>query len=432
MALIDKVPQKFLHLKSKGIITNFFITLSEERRIELFQTSRSLAKENEPIKYTEKATGNYLVTWNDNTYSKGKFTVSDIEEMSFFVENSRKSAKQYSQIYFPNKTIYPIVRAYSKKTSDYIDSPDFLFKLSNLFNELDDTTKNTNSNAHIQVIDCTKYAFSANNPSEEYTYSKFIIRKNFLDLFFWEYQTIEAPSQPQLIDILSFFGDVLNLIQTKKSIKLKKDTVDLFIPPHVFEKLFSKCLLDQINGDRIIQNLSKFNLDDLKNKKRILGLVSISYDPLINLKLGTYSFTSFGLKAQKQYFIKAGRVELPILNEINYAKLGFTTPTMEFINFENVKIEGLSKFNFKNLRSIDSEFIYITNIKSVKFLTSTELAIISNNSLFMTDYKKICKLDTFIFKFDLLDCISNRQIELIEFVDGKIGARLKNVSIKFI
>lgn len=433
MALIDKIPQKFLHLKSKRLIENFFLSFEEQREINLTQKLSRLGTNLDPLKYIEKTKGSYLIKWNNNQYSKGNITVSDTEEMSNFVDNAKKNENIHREIYFPTRSVYPIVRAYSKKTADYIDNPDFLFNLSELFNELDYTVKSEPTEAIIKVIDGTKYAFCGDNYDFNYVYTKFYLKKNFGNIFSWEYKAVEAPSKPQIEEMLSFFGNIVNLIKTRNVKKTKGNALfDLFIPPYFFERIFTKTVLDQIKGDNVYRNLSTYSKEDFRNKKRILGFVSISYDPLINLKLGTYSFTNFGLIAQRQYFVKAGRLETPILNELNYKDLGFDIPTVEITNFENIKIEGLKKSIFKNIRNIDQEFIYITDIKAVKFITPTKILLIPDTCLLMTDYNKICKLENFTFEFDLIESIANRNLELIEFIDGKIGARLKRIKLNIV
>lgn len=440
MALIDKVSQKFSHLKSKKTILDFFIIFKEVQTVNININNLQVSSELFPVLYNEYSIGKYTIVWPNQYYSKGYLTFGDIEEIENFIKHAQSNSKKYQSIFIPHKIIYPIVRTNSKSTADCIDNPEYLLKIADLVYELGKSINFEAILSNIKVARGINYAFNSDNSDLNYLYSKFIFENIIPGYFIWPYTSVEAPSISKVNDILSFIADLFNLIKKEKKKKLDiKSNVDIILIPSLFEKIFNQFLISHLVSDRIKNKKSIFKIEEFHQKKRVLGLLSIGYDPLVNMKLGTYSFTDYGLVANKFYFIKLGKLESPILDEVDYTTLGYNQPTIEIKDFENIKIEGLYKSKFYDFKNFyNRPTILVPSIKLIKTVKnekndSMEIIIIGENCLLLEhSYQKTLSIGQIVFKINLIQKLANREIELIEFIDNKIGAKIINTSIKLI
>jgi predicted Zn-dependent protease len=430
MNLAEKFSQKLNNLKSKKDIADFFIYFDEARSLSIKTQEGAVGEKNHPTSYKELTDGTFLIIWPDKRISTGTISTSSSGSFDEFINNAKKSARQVNaEVFIPERGIYPMVRTYSKVVADMIDLPEYLLKLTDILDEMDKMIQ-ADGKAEILILDGSRFGYSSRNLDEYFPYTKFVLKKIFEGYFTWIYTSPDILSIYSFQELFSFLGDIYN-IQKTKPVKLKSGKFNLVIQPKTFNQLFDEQILDNINGKNVIEGLSIFNSDDFKTRKKAYGSMSISYDPLLNQKLGSYKFTRSGLKPQKQYFIKFGKLETPILDNLNFSELGYKCPSMSIDDFSNIKIEGLRKKTFDDLRKESESYIFAPDfakcIKKNKHkhkLFST-IAVNYENGKGQSTGK-------FAVEIDLSEIISNGDAELIEFIDGQIGLLIKSLYIRFI
>ncbi len=432
MILAEKFSQKLNNLKSKNEIKDFFIFFDEFRSLKLKVSHGAIGKNTHPTHYNEMSEGEYIIVWDTERVSTGKITTSSVGTFDEFINSARKTARKISsQVFIPERGIYPMVRTYSKALADMIDVPEYIFKLADILDEIDKMVGFKSGEGDLEIREGTRYAFSSRNVDEYFPYTTFHLRKVFKNHFAWEYNASEIPSIINFQELFSFLGDIYNF-QAKSAPKiLDKKEYNIILTPKVFSKLFSEQILVNLNGDSLIQNKSSFSLVDFISRKKLLGSFSLSYDPLLNQKKGSYKFTNFGLKPQKQYFIKFGKLETPILNNINFSQLGFKTPTINIIDISNCKFEGLKKRTFNDIRRSEVEAIYLPDTLIIKKKNKTMHNIVAPSSILFSGSKAYSTKKVSV-DIDLIELISKSKVELIEFIDGQLGIKVNSVKPKFV
>ena len=436
MVLVRRVSQKFSHLKSRNAIVDFFVSFDESRSLEIKREGHDLNLNGleTPIRYREKSIGNCTVIWPENKFSKGMITVTDTEEFENYIKNAKKNRNNYSQIYTPAKTMFPIVRANSKVVSDNVDNPEYVLKITKLFKELDQSLKLPKISDRIKLIDSVKSAYFSNGLDLSYLFTKVQIEKNFWPYFVWKYESVEIPSLIKIQEVLSFFADIYNILKKEDnatSRDFNSNPIDVVIPPHLFKKIFNELVLVNLDGENVLNGTSIFSREDFYQKAKKFGIISISYDPLMSLKLGTYSFTDFGLAPDKQYFVKFGRLQQPILNDVNFAQLGYTSPTVQVKDIENVKIDGIPKTLFNSIRNLQhGDILFVPDFDHVHYLSKEKILIFSRNAAYLSqNIKKTSSVKNVLFEINLTEKLSKREIELVEFIDGKVGLKINKVHV---
>jgi predicted Zn-dependent protease len=430
MILAEKLAQKLNNLKSKNEIQDFFVSFDEKRSLALHSEQGGISKLETPTHYSEYSSGIYLIIWDEKTYSEGSVTNTSILCFDDFIKNARKVAREFeSEIYIPERGIYPMVRTYSKALADMIDVPEYILKLADILDELDKMVKCKNGYSEITLEEGTKYIYSSKSLEEYYPYTDFKVTKTFKDKFSWTLQIADVFSIYKFQELLSFIGDIYNILTENNYKKLEKKEYDVVLPPNLFQSLFNTQVIENINGDSVLNNRSIFKKADFQSRAKVLGTLSLSYDPLQTLKRGSYRFTSYGVKPAKQYFIKFGKLDTPILNNLNYSALGYKMPTIELVDFDNLKFEGVKKKTFADFKKNNSQFLYIPDVTHIVQKNLSKHKILSKNSVLFEDGKAFSS-GKLTFEIDLIDIIKNGKLEIIEFIDGQLGCKITGLDIK--
>lgn len=432
MILAEKFSQKLNNLRSKNEIKDFFIYFDEYRSLYLKTIDGAIGKSHTPTHYNELSEGTYTIVWNDGNISTGSITTSSVGTFDDFINNAKKSARKAPKdIFIPERGIYPMVRTYSKALADMIDVPEYILKLADILDEIDRMVGFKNGEGEIEIRDGIKYAFSSRNVDEYYPYTTFDLKKLFKNHFSWKMSTSDIPSIMAFQELFSFLGDIYNNQSKSKVKEIKKGNYNIVIPPHIFQEIFQSQIIDSIDGDNLEKGKSIFSLQDFKTKAKVLGTLSLSYDPLLNQKKGSYKFTKYGLKPQRQYFIKYGKLETPVLNHLNYATLGYKTPTIDIEDFASLKLEGFKKKTFNDLKKSQIPFIYIPDALSLTKKNKTNIHIYGIHSIFFNE-DEVNVTPKLSLQINLIDAIKEGRLELIEFIDGQIGAKIENHLIEVI
>jgi predicted Zn-dependent protease len=428
MILAEKLAQKLNNLKSKNEIKDFFIFFDESKGLSLTADTDKISPFESPTTYRELTTGYYLIVWDKSHYSSGEISTSAVDDFEEFINLSQQIKVKYKdEIFIPERGIYPFAISYAKTLADMIDIPEYLLKISDITLELFKMVSAPKAKNTISVQDGVRYAYSSRSLDENYSYTIFKLELNLDDKINWQIELSDSFPLARFHEIFSFLGDIYVILQTTKEIKIEtKKTHDVIITPSVFEKLFNDQILKNIEGTQLMNSQSIFTLTDFQNKTKVLGSFSLSYDPLINNKLGTYRFTSFGLKPKRQYFIKFGKLDTPITNNMNFATLGYKEPTVEVSNFQNLKFEGIKRKFFNDLRSEDATFLMGTDNTNYFPATPDSAKIIFETAIIMKD-GIMQKSEGFSVNINLIDIIRTNHLEIIEFPDGQVGGRIKNV-----
>lgn len=429
MILAEKLSQKLNNLKSKQEIQDFYIFYDEFRSLEIHNTNGSISSKENPTHYIENSEGYYTIVWDENYLSTGHINTTSVNHFDEFIANAQQTKRTYnSPVFIPERGIYPMVITYSKSLADMIDIPEYLLKLSDLTQELDKMLNADDSTSTIRVRDGVRYAYSSKYLDEYYSYSRFNLEKNVGNLITWKIDTSDVFPIVKFHEVFSFIGDIYNLLKTSPVKALGKEKNDIILSPDIFNRLLKEQIIDNLNGNNILNGTSCFKIEHFTEKLKCLNTFSLSYDPLINQKPGTYRFTNFGLKPKKQYFIKYGKLDTPILDNIVYSKLGFDAPTMDVANSANLKIEGLKKKTFNETKKSTSSILFCVNDSSNKKIDATTTSLYFKHALYLQKANTY-KIENFELKINLLDLIRTNKIELVEFIDGQIGCKITNFDI---
>ncbi len=429
MILAEKLSQKLNNLKSKNEINDYFIFFDEYRSLELTMKDKKLSSHDLPTNYTENSDGKYLIVWDDEYLSSGVVNTSSVNDFEEFISVAEKSKVRYdAPVFIPERGIYPMIITYSKPLADMIDIPEYLLKLTDLTEELDTMVASDKGTSIITVRDGIRYAYSSRFLDEYYTYTKFSLEKKFDDLFTWYIEGSDIFSIAKFQEVFSFFGDIYNGLKSSKAATLKKsETVDLILSPLVFRRLFTQQVLDNISGEHMIKNQSVFKPENFKDKLKCFNTFSLSYDPLLGHKLGTYRFTSYGLKPQRQYFIKFGKLDTPITNSINFSKVGQSAPSMEIGSFGNLKFEGIKKRTYNEIVKSMEPVVFGVNDSCLAPKNKTNTSVHFRHALKISK-NKYQKLENLTFSVNLIDYIRKGDVELVEFPDGQLGCKINGLS----
>lgn len=432
MNLSEKLFQKLNNLKSKKAIKDFFVVFDEVRSLNIKQGNQNteIIKENF---YFEECYGDYTIVWDDKYYSTGKISAYFVEEFEHFIEEARSSKLKYeSSIFIPERGIYPITVSYSKVLADMIDIPEYLLKLSDLTLELDQMTKadpNT-STSSILVIDGLRYGFSSKKMEESYSYTKFIISKRLEDKLNWNHENCDILSIAKFQELLSFLGNAFTTLKEDKIVSPKGKTQDILLSPNLFKKVFYDQVISNLNAENVLHGESAFTPEHLDTKEKIFGIFSLSYDPLMNNRPGTYCFTKDGAKPSREYFIKFGKIDSFISNNLNFSKFNLSQPSLNIESFSNFKFEGVKKRLFQDVQtSSEKPLLLIISETFIEQKSFTENQIFAENVLLL-DKKKIKKAAPVKFFLSLIEKIAAGEIEIVEFVDEQLGVLVKNVKIE--
>lgn len=424
MILAEKLAQKLHNLKSKGELRDFFIFFDENRTLELNTRNSFISPKEDPNHYSENTYGNYMIIWNSDEISHGSINSESINDFEdFFAMVKTTKIPQRSDIFIPKRGIYPMVMTYSKQLADMIDIPEYLLRISDLTNELDQMLK-VHGESNIIVQEGTRYAYSSEDLDECYPYTRFNIHKAIEDDLLWNTNHSEIPSMVKLQELFSFLGDTHNMLDhsTKSSIK-KGDINSILLCPSIFKKLFTHQIIENLKISNILTGGSCFTTEDIAANTKFLGTVSISYDPLINHKPGTYKFTTFGMKPQKQYLVKFGKINQPISNSLNCFIATKGIPSIEVSDISNVKFEGIKKKTFDELKKSGESFLFCLKDANYQRTSSTTSHIYLSDSL-IVNRSKVQRIENFSTTIDLIDLCSLGRVELVEYVDGQVGCKI--------
>lgn len=422
MIQAEKLSQKLHNLRSKKEIKDFFIYFDEFRNFEINCTKGAISSHHAPSHLSENNEGTYVIVWNDDSISKGKMNSDSINSFDDFITNIKTTKIPYSEpVYIPERGIYPMVITYSKALADMIEVPEYLYKISDITVELDKMVQNNKGTSQIIVREGTRHAYSSKDLDEYYPYTQFSLKKTLGDIS-WELSTSDIFPLVRFQEILSFFGDIYNLT-TEAKVKKVKTNIPVVLCPNIFNRLFQDQVINNLKAETILRGHSKFSLTDIENKLKCLGTLSLSYDPLLNHKLGTYRFTSYGVKPQRQYFIKFGKLNSVISDNFNYSLVNHSIPSIEVQSISNLKFEGIKKKSFEEVKRETESFVFAFNQKNYRKISNTRSDILTKNSLVFNN-NKVSLLDPFDMSVDLLDLISQGKLEMIEFVDGQLGCKI--------
>ena len=433
MILAEKISQKLSNLQSKNEIADYFLYFDESRGLKFRVENGAIGKHTHPTHYSEYSEGNFVIVWNNNSISKGEISNTSISNFDEFISNAQKTANKVKGIPFiPERGIYPMVRAYSKTLADMVDVPEYILKLADILQELDKMVGSKEGYAEIDFADGTRYAYSSRKLDEYYPYTLFTLTKVFKNNFRWYLNTSDIFSINKFEELFSFLGNTYNILNTSTHKSLKSGKYDLIIPPHLFKKIFEEQVLKQLEGKLISQNRSIFTKLNFDQKLKCIGSLSLSYDPLLNLKPGSYKFTDFGLKAQKQYFIKFGKLDTPILENLSYSELGYKVPTMQIKDFGNLKFEGLKKKTFADSVKSDEETLYMPDFLRITKKSPINFSIYGGKAIVFDSKGNGKNTGKPYFHINLYELIKSNSVELVEFVDGQLGLKIIGLDVKFV
>lgn len=420
MILAEKLAQKLSNLKSKSKIKDYFIYFDESRSLEFVTLQGGISKRSHPTHYSELSKGNYLIVWNEGAYSMGEITTSSVNLFEEFIDEIEKSALPLtSKPFIAAKGIYPMIRAYSKALADMIDVPEYLLKLTDILDEMFQMIKCYDGKAELVARDGYRYAFSSEAMDENYPYTEFELDIYFSKHLTWRLELAELFSISQFQEFFSFLGDSYNHLNSKNTFKLKSNSV-LILNPMDFKKLFEEQILRNINGENVINGTSIFSKEHFFSRAKVLGSLSLSYDPLINSKRGTYRFSNSGVKAEKEYFIKFGKLDQAITDYLNYSIFDVKKPSVSINHFGNLKFEGIKKSTFYSFIKQNNP-VFITKSKSIISKSHTTYKLITDSLL---EYKegKVSKSEELVsIEINLFELIGAGKAELVEFPDGQFG-----------
>lgn len=433
MILAEKISQKLSHLQSKNEIADYFLYFEESRGLRFRVEHGAIGKHTHPTHYNEYSEGNFVIVWNNNSISKGEISSTSISNFDEFISNAQKTANKVKGIPFiPERGIYPMVRAYSKTLADMVDVPEYILKLADILQELDKMLGIKEGYAEIDFSDGTRYAYSSRKLDEYYPYTLFNLTKVFKNNFRWYLNTADIFSINKFEELFSFLGNTYNLLNTSTHKSLKSGKYDLIIPPHLFKNIFEEQVLKQLEGKLISQNRSIFTKLNFDQKLKCIGSLSLSYDPLLNLKPGSYKFTDFGLRPQKQYFIKFGKLDMPILENLSYSELGYKVPTMQIKDFGNLKFEGLKKKTFADSVKSDEETLYMPDLLRITKKSPINFSIYGGKAIVFDSKGNGKNTGKLHFHINLYELIKSNSVELVEFVDGQLGLKIIGLDVKFV
>lgn len=425
MILAEKFSQKLNNLKSKNEIQDFFIYFDEYKSLYLKTINGKIGKSHSPTQYGELSEGEYLIVWPNNKMSTGHITTSSVGSFDEFISNAKRSARTSShEVYIPERGIYPMVRTYSKALADMIDVPEYILKLTDILDEIDRMVAFSDGEGEVTIRDGVRYAYSSRNLDEYFSYTTFSLRKVFRNHFTWQLEASDIPSIMSFQELFSFLGDIYNYQTKSKHKDIKAGQYDIVLPPHIFWKIFEDQIINSINGDLVLRGKSLFPIEAFKNKLKALGSLSVSYDPLLVQKKGSYKFTKFGLKPQKQYFIRYGKLDTPILNAVNYSELGYKSPTIDIEDRSNIKIEGLKKKTFSDLKKSGKDFIFLPDALSITKKNKVQQHIYTSEGIQFDSDKNVFVTPRFSLDLNLIDLIREGRVELVEFIDGQTGIQI--------
>lgn len=430
MILAEKFSQKLNNLKSKDELKDFFVFYDESRSLELTTLEGAVSKSTDPTHYSEYSEGKFIIVWNDDKVSKGIVTNTSVANFDEFINHAKKTAVEVTlPVYIPERGIYPMVRAYSKALADMIDLPEYLLKLSDISDELDRMIDAKKGSCTILVRDGTRYAHSSRSVDEYYPYTSFDLEKRFKDFFSWKVETADIYSIAKFQELFSFLGDTYNQLNQSNEKKMENGEQTIVLAPEIFRKILTEQVIDSITGENILIGKSLFTVDDFKAKLKVLGTLSISYDPLQNLKRGTYRFTDFGFKPSRQYFVKFGKLETPILGNTDYSELKYDQPTVNIGHFSNIKLEGLKKRNFTEL-SKSEDFIFIMDSLKTSHKKYNLSSIYAPASLYF-EKGKTFTTQKLSLDINIYAAVTEGRVELVEFIDGQQGIKISGLPVKF-
>jgi predicted Zn-dependent protease len=425
MILAEKLSQKLHNLRSKQEIKDFFIFFDEYRNFGINFSNGNISSIDSPNHLCENSEGNFLIVWNDEHISKGKINSEAINNFEDFLNYTKATKVPHPQeVFIPERGIYPMVITYSKPLADMIDIPEYLLKIADVTGELDKMVKSKIGSSKITVKEGVRYAYSSRDLDEYYPYTQFSLTKQIADKIKWKIQTSDIFPMLKFQELFSFMGDTYNFIKSSDEYTAKKnENLTVILPPNIFQQLFNEQVIENLNAEKVLKNNSPFSQNDFNTKAKHFGTLSISYDPLINHRVGTYKFTSYGLKPQRNYFIKFGKLNSYISNSINYKQVEQALPSIEINNISNIKFEGIKKTSFNEIRRGKEPFIFAFNNISDRKVSYFTSLLYFKNALFM-DGSNVARIDHFDIKVNLQELISSGRLELVEFTDGQLGCKI--------
>jgi predicted Zn-dependent protease len=431
MTHAEKLAQKLSNLKSKSKIKDYFIFFDESRSLEIVTLEGGISKKSHPTHYSELSSGTYFIVWDSRSYSYGEITTSFVNMFDDLIDEIKKNALPlYDSPYIPSKGIYPMIRAYSKALADMIDVPEYLLKLTDILDEMFNMVKCVEGKAEIVARDGNRYAYSSMSMDENYAYTTFDMTIDFGNHLHWKTELAEVFSISQFQEFFSFLADTYNNLILSKAESKKVKSASIILTPMDFQRIFKEQIIDNINGEEILDGTSIFSKEHFFSKAKVLGTFSMSYDPLINSKRGTYRFSKSGVKPEREYFIKFGKLESPITNNVNYSLFSQTKPSISIEHFGNLKFEGIKKQNIQSLLK-QNQTIFITKLKKIIQKTHTTHKIIADNALSYNDGKSLRINTNFSIDINLYDKIGQGKAELVEFPDGQLGLMVANVDLHY-
>lgn len=425
MILAEKLSQKLHNLRSKGELKDFFIFFDEYRNYGINFKDGSISSIDSPNHFCENSEGNFTIVWDDEHISKGKVNSESINNFDEFLNFAKASKIDYTApVFIPERGIYPMVITYSKPLADMIDIPEYLLKIADVTGELDKMVGSEFGASSLSVKEGIRYAYSSRDLDEYYPYTQFNFSKSIGDKISWKIQTSDIYPMLKFQEVFSFIGDTYNFINSSDETSVNSDQqYSVILTPSTFRRLFQEQIIDNLKAENVLKHNSCFKVEDFANKGKVLGSLSLSYDPLLNHKVGTYKFTRFGLKPQKEYFVKFGKLQNMLSNHLNYSLAGHKIPTIEVVDISNIKFEGIKRVSFTEIRRSRENYIFSFNEVSHQKNSYSGTVLYFKNALYFEGGKTF-KIEHFDMKVDLVSLIGKGQVELVDFVDGQIGCRI--------
>jgi hypothetical protein len=429
MILAEKIYQKFINIKSKKLIKDFYIYFEEKKSFEINVKEGYISHKDSPCKVHETFKSKYYIVWPDDMVSSGNLSSFALSNFEDFYQHAMLTKIHTAHLpYIPSRSIYPLAMTYSKPLADLIDIPEYFMKVSDVITELQNNIKNLDIKTKIKITEGTRYIYSSKHIDENYIYSDFRLINKCDNNKIWDLNTTEIMPLSQVDEILTSIGDISAAISEKKEYKSKskQEEHNILLTPIAFKKLVNHKIIQHLNSRNIIANRSRFKLSNFLNQDKIFKKFTLSYDPTMRYKPGTCKFNVFGVKPAKAYLIKDGKLLSPFFTDpYSYTIFNKKEPAPHYYSFSNLSFETLPTTSLNHLRKRGIQLTEIYNIHQSK--NSGELY--SDDFLTYEDGKLVCYKKNIDFNFDLIDLIEQEKVELVQFNNYEVGCVLKSVKL---
>lgn len=363
------IAEKLNRAQKDGRIIRYRITTTQSRSIESGAASMDFRGGYFPTVSQEILNGTYLFEWPNKKLSKGYLGRASLNNFSSFLKESKETAfiDEYGDN-FPKPVLNPKIKTSFQETRILYSEPEK--KLQEWIETLSGWQNKINSRgshyikAMISIEESAVISSQGLNLNAESS-SVHIISAydNKVSLEGHSRKPINLTELQEKREITEEIFKILNKPLTKKP---KKGEWRVLFHPDIFRDMLFKLFFFNLNGFHVVEDQSKFELDDFKKQKVALRPdITISTDPTEDGKMDSYNFTKDGIPSKKTTFIRKGKLITPILGPKSARK---------------TKMEPTAKIN----RHMDTTIIESENNQNFdKFISKQKKALLFYSALGM-------------------------------------------------